>query len=120
MKRASPAPYHRRREAEQLAVYRRDIDAFIADYRRRTVVSGPPRQTLFFFPGGMACQLWRSHRKFEAGNPNAPFRYKRMWLDLGTFFGNAFKLGLQQDPDDLFRDQHEYIVVADGAVNVGG
>ena len=118
---AAPALYHRRRDAEQLEVYRRDIDAFIADYRHRVLlVDGPPRQTLFFFPGGMACQLWRSHRKFDAGNPNAPFRYQRLWLDLATFTGNALRLGMQQDADDLFRDQHEYIVVADGAVNLGG
>ena len=83
-------------------------------------MGGRPRQTLFFFPGGMACQLWRSDKKFDAGAPNAKFRYRRMWLDLGTFFGNALKLGMQQDAQDLFRDQHEYIVVADGAVNLGG
>jgi len=115
------AAYHRRRDAEQLEVYRRDIDTFIADYRHRVLVpDGPPRQTLFFFPGGMACQLWRSHRKFNAGNPNEKLRYQRLWLDLGTFLGNALKLGMQQDADGLFRDKHEYIVVADGAVNLGG
>lgn len=118
---AAPAPYHRRRDAEQLEVYRRDIDTFIADYRHRVLLTdGPPRQTLFFFPGGMACQLWRSHKKFNAASPNEKLRYHRLWLDLATFTGNALKLGMQQDPDDLFRDQHEYIVVADGAVNLGG
>jgi hypothetical protein len=120
-KATAAAAYHRRRDAEQLEVYRRDIETFIADYRHRVLLTdGPARQTLFFFPGGMACQLWRSHKRFKASEPNAKLRYRRKWLDVLTLLGNALDLGMQQDADDLFRDQHEYIVVADGAVNLGG
>jgi hypothetical protein len=119
-KKIAPPAYHERRNTEQLEVYRRDITTFISNYRRRTWAGGAARQTLFFFPGGMACQLWRSRTKFKDSAPHARFEYDRLWLDLGTFLGNALKLGMQQDQDGLFRDQHEYIVIADGAVNLAG
>jgi hypothetical protein len=118
---AAPAPYHERLAAEQLAVYERNIHAFIDAYRQRTLVGGPPRQTLFFFPGGMACQLSRSRKTFDPKQPNGDLGgYDRLWLDFSTFWGNAEELGMQQDGQGLFRDRHEYIVVADGAVNLLG
>src|SRR5690349_16462945 len=100
---AAPAPYHERLASEQLAVYKRDIGTFITTYRQRTVMGGPPRQTLFFFPGGMACQLWRSKEKFDPRHPNGDLGgYDRLWLDCWTFFGNAEELGMQQDAQGFF------------------
>ena len=118
---AAAAPYHQRRDKDQLAVYERDIESFIARYRQRTPVGGMPRHTLFFFPGGMACQLWRSDRKFSSSDPNAKLRYdERLWLGLGSFFGKALKLRMKQDRDGLSREEDGHIVLVDGAVNFNG
>lgn len=110
--------YHERRDQDQLDVYRRDIDDFIRAYKN--AIPSPDRQTLFFFPGGMACQLWRSRKKFKDGQQNPAFKYDKMWLRLSSFLWRARRLGMQKDAAGLFRDKDNYIVIADGAVNFNG
>jgi hypothetical protein len=68
----------------------------------------------------MACQLWRSRRKFRDGQQNPPFRYDKMWLTLTSFLWRARRLGMEKDAAGLFRDKDNYIVIADGAVNFNG
>ena len=110
--------YHETRDRDQLDVYEREINEFISAYKN--ALPSPERQTLFFFPGGMACQLWRSRRKFRDGQANAPFKYDRMWLTLSSFLWRARRLGMEKDAAGLFRDKDNYIVIADGAVNFNG
>ena len=110
--------YHERRDQDQLEVYRRDIDDFIRAYQN--ALPSRDRQTLFFFPGGMASQLWRSTKPFREGVPNPPFRYDKMWLNLSSLLWRARKLGMEKDGAGLFRDKDNHIVVADGAVNLDG
>ena len=110
--------YHKRRDQDQFEVYRRDIDNFIRAYNN--ALPSPNRQTLFFFPGGMASQLWRSTKRFKDGVPNPPFRYEKMWLNLSSLLWRARKLGMEKDGAGLFRDKGNHIVIADGAVNLNG
>lgn len=107
--------YDQTRDREQLAVHERVIDDFIARYK-----GSRPRQSLFFFPGGMACQLKRSTKAFKDGVANPPFRYRLKWLNCLSLLGSALQLGMQKDPDGIFRDKGNRIVVADGAVNLRG
>jgi hypothetical protein len=120
-RRAGAGPvlgYHERRDQDQLVVYHRDIDNFMAAHK--SMLPSPNRQTLFFFPGGMACELWRSTGRFKDGVPNPPFRYDKMWLRLSSFLWRARKLGMEKDSAGLFRDKGNHIVIADGAVNFNG
>jgi len=110
--------YHERRDEDQLKVHERAIDCFIRAYQN--ALASPERKTLFFFPGGMACQLWRSTKRFKDGAPNPPLRYDKMWLTLSSLVWRARKLGMEKDRAGLFRDKGNHIVVADGAVNLNG
>jgi len=110
--------YHERRDLDQLEVHRRAIDDFIRAYKN--ALPSQDRQTLFFFPGGMACQLWRSRTRFKDGVENPPFTYSKMWLRLSSLLWRARKLGMEKDGAGLFRDKDNYIVLADGAVNLNG
>jgi len=115
----TPAPtYDDLRDQEQLDVHDSAITDFIQAYRN--AASSPDRQTLIFFPGGMACQLKRSRKKFEKLAPGEKIRYQMLWLNCYTFTRGALKLGMQKDADGVYRDADHYIVIADGAVNFDG
>lgn len=113
---ASALGYHERRELEQMKVHGRVIDRFIAQYKKAP--PSPNRQTLFFFPGGMACQLKRA--RFKDGDANPTLKWEKMWLRLSSFLWRARRLGMARESEHLFRDRGDYLVIADGAVNLNG
>ncbi len=115
--------YEETRDSEQLRLLTPAIDAFISRYQNPLATTSTcPRQTLFFFPGGMASQLTRATKKFKDGVA-APqtFNYEPLWLTLDAFlFGGARELKMHRDSVGVFRDKSDRIIVADGAVNLFG
>jgi len=104
------------RDDEQMRVHEGVIDQFIREYRN--ALPSRDRQTLFFFPGGMACDLWRSTKRFkDHGSNPSRFEYDKMWLRPSSLLWRARRLGMVREGQDLFRDKGNYIVIADGATN---
>jgi hypothetical protein len=113
--------YDETREREQLRMLAPAIDDFINDYLgARAAQPASPRQTVFFFPGGMASELKRATEPFDdnSGEPQS-FEYESVWLTFDTFAGGARALEMYKK-GDAFRDKDDRIIVASGAVNLLG
>jgi hypothetical protein len=111
--------YEQTRDDEQWAAHNRAISDFLAQYGGNG--TGPARQhrTVFFFPGGMACQLWRSTTPYQDG-VSQNFQYDIMWLTLKSLVAeDQLNLGMYVN-GGTSRDLDDYIVIADGAVNCAG
>lgn len=109
------ATYAETRDDETLRLLTPAIDAFIAQCQRPpNQASACPRQTVFFFPGGMASRLRRATRKFVDGAAGAQvFNYNTVWVTLNTPLGGARDLKMYRDSAGTFRDKGDYIIVAD-------
>lgn len=114
--------YDDTRDNEQLRLLTPAIDDFIA--RCKNPVPSPstcPRQTAFFFPGGMGSQLKRATTKFVEGvATKQTFNYETVWLVPETFLGGARDLEMHRDGLGVFRDKGDRIIVANGSVNLAG
>ena len=113
--------YAETRDSEQMRLLQGAIDAFIAASQSR-----PPsgstcaRQTVFFFPGGMASQLKRATQPYQEGVPGQTFQYEVVWVNLpATVLGGAADLEMHRDVTGTFRDKNDRIIVADGSVSLG-
>jgi hypothetical protein len=81
--------------------------------------NGPcPRQTVFFFPGGMASRLQRALQPYQEGVGVPPnVGYEEVWFHLvNTLTGDWRRLGMYRDSLGCFRDSDNHIIVANGAV----
>jgi hypothetical protein len=107
------------RDSEHLRLLTPAIDAFInrARYPSATTSTGP-RQTVFFFPGGLANQLLRATKKFQVGTTKPQtFDYEAVWLNEETAKrGSTRYLKLHRDRTGVFRDQGDRIIVASGMI----
>src|SRR4029450_2520221 len=107
------------RDSEHLRLLTPAIDAFInrARYPSATTSTGP-RQTVFFFPGGLANQLLRATKKFQVGTTKPrTFDYEAVWLNEETAKrGSARYLKLHRDRAGVFRDKGDRIIVASGMI----
>jgi hypothetical protein len=114
--------YEETRDSEQLRLLRPSIDAFAYQGRRRVAkTSASTRQTLFFFPGGIASQLTRATKRFVAGvSTPQTFEYEPVWLAPDTFVGGARDLKMHRDAAGTFRDRGARIIVADAALGLDG
>jgi hypothetical protein len=114
--------YEETRDNEQLRLLRPAIDDFInRSQNLPTAASTCPRQTLFFFPGGMASQLMRATKKFVAGAAAPPqFHYEPIWVNVLTPVGGARDLAMHRDSAGTFRDKGDRIIVADAALSFAG
>jgi hypothetical protein len=112
--------YDTTRDSEQLRLLTTVVDAFIAKYGTPST-STCARQTVFFFPGGMASQLKRADQPFIDGvaTPQT-FNYDPVWIAFDTFVGGARDLKMHRDGAGVFRDKDDRIIVADGAINLLG
>jgi len=111
--------YAETRDSEHLRLLTPAIDVFIDRYRHPAATkSTSPRQTLFFFPGGIASQLTRATRKFVDGvaTPQT-FDYEVVWVASDSFDGGARDLKMYRDSAGTFRDRGSRIIVADAAVS---
>jgi hypothetical protein len=110
------------RDSEQLRILDVAIAEFIQRYTSNPAAVG--RRTIFLFPGGMGCQLLRARTPYQnaVAAPQA-FQYDKVWLTVGTFLGDALRLGMHHDPLDppgVERDLDDRIIIADGAVELFG
>jgi hypothetical protein len=110
------------RDREHLRLLQDAIDAFIKQSPRPLGRTSPsPRQTIFFFPGGMATQLTRATKKFVDGAATRQtFNYEPVWLTPETFLGGARDLKMYRDRAGTFRDRGDRIIVSDCAVGILG
>jgi hypothetical protein len=115
--------YNETRESEQLRFLDGAIELFIAQYKLQ-----PPnsrRQTIIFFPGGLASKLMRAKTPYRVGvtDPQS-FDYDEAWLTVWTFGPselNALKLKMHKDATDRsYHDEDERIILANGSIKFGG
>jgi hypothetical protein len=107
------------RDSEQLRFLETPITEFIWRYQSKS--PNPKRRTLFLFPGGMGCQLFRAKKLYkDSGGPGQKFHYDKVWLTLDTFLGDALKLKMHKDGDGVYRDLNNRIIIANGSVEIFG
>jgi hypothetical protein len=113
--------YDETRDNETLRLLTPAIYAFIAQCQTPRAPSPCPRQTVFFFPGGIASQLMRATTKFIDGIA-APqvFAYEPVWVEPETPVGGARNLKMHRDSSGTFRDKGDRIIVADAALSFAG
>jgi len=107
------------RDGEHLRLLTPAIDAFIARLKTPpSKTSTCPRQTVFFFPGGMASQLLRATQGFQEGlSVPQTFSYEVVWLTLDTLtWGAARDLRMHRDASGAFRDRGDRIIVPNGVI----
>jgi len=114
--------YAQARDDEQIRILTPAVNAFINNYKDPATVASTCRgQTVFFFPGGMGSKLIRARQPYQEGvGVPAGMAYDPLWVDWDIFLGGWRKLKLQRDAMGCFRDHHDRIIVADGAVSVDG
>ena len=113
--------YAETRDEETLRLLDRLIDDFIEQCQQPgSAASACPRQTLFFFPGGMASRLTRATRKFVDGaaGPPPPFQYDPVWVVPQTLLGGARDLAMHRDSLGTFRDKGDRIIIADDVLSL--
>ena len=78
--------YAETRDEETLRLLRPLMDDFITQCQRpMTAGSACARQTVFFFPGGMASRLSRATQKFDDDDPSPQtFNYDPVWVTPAT------------------------------------
>ncbi len=117
--------YAENRDTEHLRLLKPAISNFITRVQNPLNTSSTcPRQTVFFFPGGMATQLLRATQPFQEGlTVPKVFTYEPepVWLKLGCFTAGAARdLQMHRDAAGTFRDKADRIIVANGLVNLVG
>ena len=116
------ASYAETRDDETLRLLEPAITAFIAQcHGPLNEASACARQTVFFFPGGMASRLRRARKKFVDGAAwaQAP-HYDTVWVTFNTPVGGARDLKMHRDSAGTFRDKGDYIIVADAPLSLLG
>ncbi|MEX2222802.1 MAG: hypothetical protein WEG40_13475 [Candidatus Rokuibacteriota bacterium] len=111
--------YEDTRDSEHLRLLTPAIDAFIAASRKPPATASTcPRQTVFFFAGGLATKLLRATEKFRAGvGKPQTFDYELVWVTEETLtHGTARHLKMHRDPSGGFRDKGDRIIVASGVI----
>jgi hypothetical protein len=113
--------YQKTRDDEQLRFLDKSITKFINKLR-----PAESRQTIIFFPGGLASKLLRSKTAYKA-NSSAPqsFDYddQEIWLSAWTFGHpelNALKLRMHKEADGFYHDEEDRIIIADGCIELAG
>jgi pimeloyl-ACP methyl ester carboxylesterase len=111
--------YDSTRDAEQLRILDPSIDDFIERYNDSDIPAGA-RQTIFFFPGGLASTLKRATTPYIDGGPvGQMFDYETVWLTFEDFLGGALDLRIHR-VGRKYRDLDDRIIVTDGTVRILG
>lgn len=108
--------YEQSRDAAQMGRLAIAISKFILRWNARGAVSN--RRVLFLFPGGMGSALYRARKPYKDSGPHIQsFGYSKVWLDIGTFLGDALDLKMQHTGAG-WRDKDNRIIIADGSVEL--
>jgi hypothetical protein len=115
--------YEETRDNEQLRILDQAVDKFIEKFKKQP--SATSRQTVIFFPGGLASKLLRAKTPYRSNVADQQtFKYNEIWLNLLTFVHpeeNALKLKMHKDQKDRrYHDEDERIIVADGSIELEG
>jgi hypothetical protein len=111
--------YQEARDNEQLRFLDKSIAEFIKEFRAS-------RQTVIFFPGGLASRLLRAKTPFNAdiSTPQTfDFEDQEVWLSAWTFGHpelNALKLRMHKEADKFYHDEEDRIIIADGCIKFAG
>jgi len=111
--------YEETRDREHLRLITPAVDAFIERLRKPPAnPAAGPRQTVFFFPGGLANQLMRATKKFRPGTTEPQtFDYEVLWLTEDVLERGAGRhLKMRRDGTGVFRDSGDRIIVASGVI----
>ncbi len=111
--------YEDTRDSEHLRLLTPAIDAFISRSQNPLATASTcPRQTVFFFAGGLATQLLRATEKFRAGvTKPQTFDYEVVWVtEEGLHSGTPRNLKMHRDASGVFRDKGDRIIVASGVI----
>jgi hypothetical protein len=111
--------YQEARDEAQLRVLldEKSIDPFFKGLTEK-------RQSIIFFPGGMASRLFRAKSPYKANSPPpqlSDFKNQEVWLSLWTFGHpqlNALKLKLHKEADGFYHDEDDRIIIADGCIGL--
>ena len=113
--------YYTNRDSEQLRMTDHAIDAFIERYNNSSGLADGSRQTVFLFPGGMACKLKRAKKPYiDGASDPQTFAYETVWLRPKNVVWGVPELQMTKMPSGKFRDKGNRIIVADGAVGYLG
>jgi hypothetical protein len=115
--------YDTTRDSEQLRVIDPSIDEFIERYNNSSGPATGTRQTVFLFPGGMACTLKRATKSYVDGTSTPQtFTYDTVWLKPETIVWpvDVLDLKMTKVAPGKYRDKADRIIVADGAVGYLG
>jgi hypothetical protein len=115
--------YDTTRDSEQLRVIDPSIDEFIDRYNNSGGLADGSRQTVFLFPGGMACKLKRATKPYVDGvSTPQTFAYDTAWLEpeMLVWPDDVPDLMLTKVAPGQYRDKDDRIIVADGAVGYLG
>jgi hypothetical protein len=111
--------YQETRDNEQLRFLDDSIAKFINEFSES-------RQTVIFFPGGLASRLLRAKTPYKA-NISTPQRFdfddQEVWLSAWTFGHpelNALKLRMHKEADGFYHDEEDRIIIADGCIKFAG
>ena len=110
--------YQEARDEEQLRVLldEKSINKFIK-------AATENRQTIIFFPGGMASKLCEQNILNANSSKPLDFKDQEVWLSLWTFGHpelNALKLQLHKEADGFYHDVDDRIIIADGCIGRRG
>jgi hypothetical protein len=112
--------YDEHRDCENLRLLEDAIGDFVSHCQHRPPSSSTsPRQTVFFFPGGMASRLTCATTKFDPSNPQQ-YDYDPIWVIPRTFVGGAPDLAMYRDGAGTFRDKNDRFIIADAPVSFLG
>ncbi len=115
--------YDTTRDSEQLRVIDPSIDDFSERYNNSSGPASGTRQTVFLFPGGMACTLKRATKSYVDGvSTPQTFTYHTVWLKPETIVWpfDVLDLKMTKMAPGKYRDKADRIIVADGAVGYLG
>jgi hypothetical protein len=106
-------------DSEHLRLLTPAIAAFISRSQNPLATASTcPRQTVFFFAGGLATQLLRATEKFRDGvTKPQTFDYEVAWVTEETLnCGTVRNLKMDRDGSGVFRDKGDRIIVASGVI----
>lgn len=112
--------YAQTRDSEHLRQLAEDIKTFAQDYLSAVPAGACPRQTVFFFPGGMASRLLRAVQPYQDGADMSGTQYEDVWIAPDTFIGAWRSLKMHKGGSGCFRDKDDRIIIPNGAVEFLG
>lgn len=113
--------YAEARDDAHLKALGKEITRFINRCKNPPASASPcPRQTVFFFPGGMGSRLVRADQAYQEGvGIPAGTNYQPVWLTWQTVLGYWRYMRMHRDGSGCFRDVDDHVIIADEPIRLG-